>query len=136
MSARHLEKHVFFGNAASIAQRLSDTTIGSGRRLFYVVLEGHGQDRVYEYEHHEGNTYTIRAAHGDAATVNNFDSETERTMAESLARSCVGELVQNLSAYKSLQFESIAIEELVASFPHLLPSDDENFYKLSFNILC
>lgn len=136
--SRHPEKHVFFGDAAAIIDKLPAARIGSGRRLFYAIVEGHGQPRIYEYEQQAGSIYAVRVAYTDAQAASDFDLSAERTMQENQGRSCVGMAVQALPVYKALHFSPVGEIDFdpATSFSSLLDVQDDTFWRMSFLALC
>jgi hypothetical protein len=116
------------------------------RRLFYVVIEGDGPGKVYQYEHKDDDRYEVKVAETQSAET--FNHAAERVMFQNKGRSCVGRAVQAMPEFEVLRFQSLgehrvgpahAFSEILplrAKGEHTMGGSQELFLRASFDVLC
>jgi hypothetical protein len=145
---RDLEQHIFYGDPPSIAERLSAIKHIGDRRLFHVLIGIGDEYRLYEYHNSKARRYVIRRAALDGAAANELLAQFPRIALENKGKECAGQFFQNVSIFRSLDFEAAGEEELTDPEAalrkpimdgwedHPTPHEDYDFHRVAVFASC
>jgi hypothetical protein len=132
------ETYTFYGTPEDIVRKVNALEIGNARRVFYLTIQAPGVSRIFEFERANG-AVAVRSAND--ASGGNFDALLQSTMYENRGESCLGDAVQALSEYKSLNLEPVSTSSDQPNFGQIITEainrgEGRTFARVAFHVLC